>query len=55
MHVKAFVPGTEGMTHPDSRSHKQFHLCALGGLQALQDDIWAIVLQDEMTTAQDTV
>ena len=34
--------------------HKQFHLCASGGLQAIQDSTWAIVLQGEMTTAQNT-
>ena len=34
--------------------HKQFHLCASGGLQAIQDGIWAIVLQGEMTNSQDT-
>ena len=34
-------------------NHKQFHLCA-SGLQAIQDGVWPIVLQGEMTTAQDT-
>ena len=32
--------------------HRQFHLCASGGLQAIQDGIWVIVLQGAMTTAQ---
>ena len=40
MHVKAIVPGTEGITHPDSAltpgDHKQLHLCASGGLQAIK-------------------
>ena len=53
MHVKAFVPGTEGVTRPDPGDQKQFHLCSSGGLQAIQDDIWVIVLQGEMTTGQD--
>ena len=31
---------------------KQFHLCAPGGLQAIQDGILAIVLQGETTTGR---
>ena len=38
MHVKAFVPGTEGVTRPDSGDCKHFHLSSSEGLQALQDD-----------------
>ena len=39
MHVKAIVPGTEGVTHPTPGDHKQFHLGASGGLRAIQDSI----------------
>ena len=30
MHVKAVVPGTEGVTHPDSGTPCAVHLCAPG-------------------------
>ena len=52
MHVKAIVPETEGMTHPDPRRPLTVLAFASGGLQAIQDGIWAILLQGEMNTAQ---
>ena len=54
MHVKALFQELKVWPTLTPGDHKQFHLCASGGLQATQDDIWAIVLQGEMTTAQDT-
>ena len=53
MHVKAFVSGPEGIALTPG-DLKQSHLCASGGLQAIQDGIWAIVLQGKMTNSQDT-
>ena len=54
MHVKAVDSGTEGIPTLTPGDHRKFHLGSSGGLQAIQDGIWAIVLQGEMTTAQDT-
>ena len=52
MHVKAIVPGAEGMTHPDSRRPPAVPPLCSGGLQATQAGIWTIALQGERTTAQ---
>ena len=54
MHVKALFQKLKvwpSLTPEDSR---QFHLCSSGGLQAIQDDIWATVLLGERTTAWGT-
>ena len=53
MHVKALIQELEVWPTLTPGDHKQFHLCASGGPQAIQDDIWAIVLQGEMNTTQD--
>ena len=51
MHVEVLFQELKVWPTLTPGDHKQFHLCAWG-LQAIQDDIWAIVLQGEMTTAQ---
>ena len=43
MHIKALFQELKVWPTLTPGGHKQFHLCASGGLQAIQDGIWAIV------------
>ena len=54
MQVKALFWEQKAWPTLTPGDHKQFHLCASGGLQAIQDGIWATALQGETPTTQDT-
>ena len=54
MHVKALIQELEVWPTLTPGDHKQFHLCASGGLQAIHDGFWATVFLGGLTTTQDT-